>query len=138
MIREHLQAIYDAHGTLTPAIVVREARPKNHPLHSYVFDRAPAEAAEAWYRHRAHELIQRVKITYAAGDGEERSVRAFICTRTENGYAYDPAEKVAVDPFLRELALRDMEREWKLLHARYGHFEEFIHLVAADVGTQAA
>jgi hypothetical protein len=135
-----LQAIYDEHGKLTPALVVAAARPKSHPLHGYVFDRAPREAAEAWYRHRAHELIQSVKITYSApSSAERRCVRAYHCVRTEeNEYVYEPAEKVAQDPFLRALVLRDMERDWKALYRRYGEFEEFVSLVLGDIGEQAA
>lgn len=129
-VREHLQAIYDEHGALSPELVVTEARAEDHPLHSHVFDRPPGDAAEAWYRHRAHDLIQSVKITYKPSNGdEERSVRAFHCVRTEAGHVYEPAEKIAEDPFLRAVVLRDMEREVRQLQARYGHMREFIDLV---------
>lgn len=139
-LREHLQAIYDSHGKLTPELVVAEARPKSHPLHGYVFDRAPKEAAEAWYRHRAHELIQSYRITYQKSpDGPVQRVRGWCAVRTEEGqYVYEPTEKVATDPFLRSLVLRDMEREWKQLHRRYGEFEEFVALITADLELKAA
>jgi hypothetical protein len=138
-LREHLQEIYDRHGRLTPEIVVAETQPKNHPLHGQVYDRAPKEAAAAWYRHRAHELIQSVRISYRPHpDAAVRKVRAFHCIRTEaNEYVYEPAEKVAEDPFMRSLVLRDMEREWKTLQRRYGEFEEFVSLVASDLGLVA-
>jgi len=139
-LRGHLDSIYRAHGRLTPELVVAEARPKDHPLHGIVFDRAPKEAAESWYRHRAHELIQSVRIVYQPAPGlEARKVRAFHCVRTEaNEYLYEPAEKVAGDPFLSSLVLRDMEREWKTLQRRYGDFEEFVSMVLGDIGEQAA
>lgn len=133
-IREHLMDIYERRGQLTPALVVEEARSKQHPLHGYVFDRAPKQAAEAWYRERAHQLIRVAQITYQSSpESEPRKVRAFHSVRNEEGHVYEPAEKVATDPFLRSLVLRDMEREWKQLHRRYGDFEEFVAMVAGDI-----
>lgn len=137
-LRAHLQEIYDKHGLLTPDLVVREARNKQHPLHVAVFDRAPKEAAEAWYRHRAHELIQSARVVFRDEDeSEPLRVRAFHCVRIESGHVYEPAEKVAQDPFLRSLVLRDMEREWKQLQRRYGDFEEFVVMVQKDLGQAA-
>lgn len=133
-LREHLQEIYDQHDRLTPELVVEASRPKDHPLHGYVFDRAPKEAAEAWYRHRAHELIQRVNVTYKPTDEEDQHrVRAFLAVRKETGYSYEPVEKVAENPEMRELVLREMERDWRQLHTRYGHFSEFVTLVSASL-----
>lgn len=133
-IRDHLQAIYDQHGRLTPELVVQAARPKDHPLHAHVFDRAQKDAAEAWYRSRAHELIQSVTIVYREDpDGTKHRIRAFHATRTEQGHAYEPVERVASEPFLREMVLRDMEREWKQLQARYGNFTEFLEMVTQSI-----
>lgn len=139
-LRDEMQAIYNQHGRLTPALVVETARPKNHPLHSKVFDRPKGEAAEAWYKHRAHELIQSVKIVYreATEEQSEKKVRAFHAVRSESGVEYRPAEEIAEDPFARQLVLRDMEREWKQLLARYEHFEEFLEMVKGDVRSLVA
>lgn len=135
-LREHLQAIYDEHGQLTPELVVQVARPRSHPLHGRVFDRPKGEAAEAWYRHRAHMLIRKATVVYRDADenDEEHNVRAFHAVRgTDRNYTYEPAEKVAADPFLTALVLRDMEREWKTLRRRYGRFQEFVDLVRGDL-----
>jgi hypothetical protein len=139
-LRDELQAVYDRHGKLTPELVMQEARPKKHPLHDRVYDRPVEEAAQSWFRHRAHELIQSVKVVYREADdnGPERSVRAWQCVRNEMGHAYQPVEKVVADSFSRQLVLRDMEREWKQLLARYETFEEFLALVSSDLQTKAA
>jgi hypothetical protein len=138
-IRGHLMEIYERRGVLTPEIVVEEARSKQHPLHGYVFDRPPKEAAEAWYRERAHRLIQIAQIAYQETPESNPSwVRAFHHVRDERGHVYEPVEKVASDPFLRDLVLRDMEREWQQLYKRYSEFEEFIKLVLNDIGVSAA
>lgn len=136
-LRDALQSTYDQHGRLTPELVVEAARPKGSPLHAYVFDRTPKEAAEAWYRHRAHELITSVKITVreAAEGNPPLRVRAWHAVRSEgpDSYTYESAEKVATDPFIRQLVLRDMEREWRSLYGRYQSFAEFLELVTADL-----
>ena len=138
-LRGHLMAIYKKYGQLTPELVVKIARKPTHRLHTEVFDRPPELAAEAWYRHRAHELIQEVRVVYQpTPESEHRKVRAFHCVRAEDGFLYEPVEKVVGDPFLRSLVLRDMEREWKQLQRRYGEFEEFVQMVLGDLGEEAA
>jgi hypothetical protein len=134
-LRDEIRKVYDKHGRLTPAILVAEVRPSEHPLHSRVFDRKPGEAAEAWYRHRAHELIQSVRCVYKQADeaGPERSVRAYQPVRLETGWQYEPSEIVADSEFLTEMRLRDMEREYRQLEACYGDMKEFVALARATV-----
>lgn len=138
-LRDHLQAIYDQHGRLTPGLVVETARQEDHPLHSLVFDRSVEDAAEAFYEDRAHELIRRVKISYRPSeDGEERQIRAFHAIRgNDESYAYEPIEEIAKDPLHRAMLLRDAEREWKTLKSRYAHLQEFLSLVAEDLAEAA-
>lgn len=137
-LRDELQAIYDQHGELTPELVVETARPRSHPLHGSVFDRPVREAAEAYYRDRAHGLIQKVRIVYRdPEDDEPRSVRAWQAVQRPEGYRYEPAEKVAMDPEAREIVLRDMAREWRTLKARYEDFAEFAEMVQGDLAGAA-
>lgn len=137
-LRDHLQKIYDQHGQLTPELVVETARPKSHPLHSRVFDRPPRQAAEAWYRHQAHKLIQTVKVTYEDSNGEPQTIRRYHAVTADSGVAYRSAEDVADDPFTRKLVLREMERDWQRLRARYERFGEFLEMVEQDVKLMAA
>lgn len=134
-LREELQRIYDKHGKLTPELVVKTARKPAHPLHTHVFDRDVPEAAEAWYKQRAHQLITSVKVVYKEADetGPERSVRAFHAIQVEEGYTYEPIERIATDDFSKRLLLTSMEREWKQLFDRYKEFEEFLGLVRTDL-----
>jgi hypothetical protein len=139
-LREQLQGIYDHHGKLTPELVVEVARPTDHPLHDRVFDRSPREAAETYYRNRAHELIQSVRVVYAktSDASQEQSVRAFHAVRREKAYSYEPVEKIAEDEFTKRLVLSDMEREWRQLLARYEQFEEFLGMVQKDLAERNA
>ena len=141
-LREQLLDIRAQHGQLTPSIVVEEARHKTSPLHRLVFDKAPKDAAETYYRQRAHELIRSCRIAYreATEDEAARSIRAFQAVRSEgpNEYVYEPSDEIANDPLLTAMVLRNMEREWKQLHRRYGAFAEFIELVRRALEDDAA
>lgn len=135
-LREQLDAIYASHGYLTPELVVEAARPKGHPLHDRVFDRAPKEAAEAWYRHRAHELIQSVKVEYRKADGSLAKIRAFHAVRGDEApFVYDPLAKIIEDPISAELLKRQMERDWSDMKRRYESFAEFWELVQRDLAS---
>ena len=133
-VRDELQAIYDERGQLTPRLVVDIARPPKHPLHPR-FEWNDAVAGEAWRREQARDLIQSVRIVYREGQGNQdpRSVRAYHSVAMPTGHAFYSVEDIANDPLLREIALRDMEREWKELKARYAHFREFTDLVLSDL-----
>lgn len=137
-LRDELLAVRSQHGQLTPQLVVDTARDPQHPLHSR-FEWNDAVAGEAWRRQQAHELIRKAKVVYReASDAEpEKSVRAFVAIRAEEGHVFDPVEEVAEDPFRRKLALADMEREWKALYRRYQEFGEFLDMVRQDVGDAA-
>jgi hypothetical protein len=134
-LREHMEAIYKQYGRLTPDLVVETARPKNHPLHTVVFNRSVKEAAEQYYRDRAQELIKSVRITYTTPEGGVRDMRAFHAVRptTADEFVYEPAEKIAEDPLLTAMLLRDMEREWRQMFERFGRFKEFAQMVRASL-----
>lgn len=134
-LRDALQALYDSHGMLTPTLVVDEARDPGHPLHSH-FEWDDARAAEEYRLEQARGLIQKVKIVYRSprGRSPERLVRAYHSVPdVERGRVYRSAEDIAEDPLLREMVLRDMERDWKQLKTRYEHFAEFAEMVLRDM-----
>ncbi len=134
-LRDQLMTVKAEYGKLTPAAVVEAARPKSHPLHDR-FEWNNTVAGEAWRRVQAQELIRKVRVVYRKADENdaEQSVRAFHAVRGDDEYVYESAEVVAADPVVAGLVLRDMEREWKQLHRRYGQFSEFVELIAGDLG----
>ncbi|WP_143591212.1 hypothetical protein [Thermoactinospora rubra] len=138
-LRDHMQAIYDQYGKLTPELVVEVAKEPDHPLHDR-FEWDDSVAAEAWRREQAHRLIQKCKVVYREADDKnpEQSVRAFHAVRSEKGHVYEPVERVTADPFMAQLVLQDMEREWKALKRRYEHFSEFYAMVRRDLDKDAA
>lgn len=137
-IREALQDIYDRHGELTPRLVVDEATSGVTAAGDALSNHLQWDDAEAADSHRmeqARKLIRRVRIAYREPTEEEvsRSVRGFVSVQTAEGRAYHPTQKVAEDPFLRQLMLRDAEREWKALHRKYSHLVEFVDMVKVDL-----
>lgn len=140
-LRDELQAIYDQHGKLTPALVVEAARPKDHPLHARVFDRDQPEAAEAWYLHRAHALIQRVRVTKAEAEEESGTpgIRRYHAVRGDGPetYVYEPVEKIAADPFLFKLLTREMESAIAQAQRKQEEFLKYVQRIAGE-GERAA
>lgn len=134
-LRAELTKIYKQEGRLTPRVLVEAARPTGHPLHDAIYDVPPKLAAERYYLNRAHELIQSVKIVYRdPKTSKPYDIRAWHAIRDDAGHhVYKPTDEVVNDPILRALVLKEMERDWRELHARYGQFVEFLDLVKKDL-----
>lgn len=137
-LEDALQSIYDRRGFLTPAAVVEEAHRNRSEAGKTLHEKLEWDNRVAGHKYRvqqAHELIQSCRVTYreATEDEAARSVRGFHAVHTEKGHVYEPLDKVTQDPFLRQMLLRDMEREWKAMHRRYHEFEEFSELVASTM-----
>lgn len=131
-----LMKVREEYGELVDQNVVDAARPPEHPLHSR-FEWDNEIAGEEYRRGQARVLIRSVRHVYKPADenGPARSVRAFHSVPSNKGYAFDPADEIAEDPFRRKLLLESMEREWKAMYRRYREFEEFLALVRQDVGS---
>lgn len=137
-LREQLQAIYDRNDALTSELVVEEASKPDHPLHSR-FNWDNEEAGHQWRLHQAAELIRSVKITFRDKEtDEERTTRVFHAIRSDTGHTYQPIEKIVANPVTQEILLRDMEREWRQMYARYKNLEAFAAMVQKDLQLAAA
>lgn len=134
-LRDELTKVYKQQGELTPKVLVEVARPKTHPLHDVIYDVPPNMAAERYYLQRAHDIIQSVKVKYRdPKTSKPYDIRAWNAIRSDAGdYVYKPTDEVVNDPVLKALVLREMERDWRQLHARYSQFVEFIDLVQKDL-----
>lgn len=136
-VRDHLRGLYEQHQKLTPQLVVAEATPEDHPLHEY-FEWDNEVAGPAYREHQARQLIRSVRIQYVDDEVSERSVRAFVSVpdhEEREDRSYRSVEDVVGDPFLRQLALRDMERDWKAMKRRYASFAEFADMIREDLAS---
>jgi len=140
-----LEAILVKRGDLTPALVVEEATPDDHPLHDR-FEWDDAVAGQAYRLVQAERLIRSVQVKVTrVENGEERviRVRAYLSERELTGSdkdtgKYIPSDRVASDDRLRQMALQSMEREWKAFKRKYSQFAEFAEMVRADLADEAA
>lgn len=133
-LRDHLQAIYDERGELTPALVVDVARDDRHPLHTR-FEWNNTMAAEKYRRGQAHELIRSVRLTYiSTKTNEPITIRAFHAVKKSdtNQYAYEPMQIIMQDPMVMRLLLTEMRRDWEAFKRRYEEFEEFWAMIVDD------
>lgn len=133
-LREHLQSIYDQHSRLTPALVVDAARDEGHPLHPR-FEWDDALAGPKYREIQAAELIRSIRVVYreATESAPERSTRQWVAPRAaEAPNVYEPADKVAADPLMRAMVLRQMDRDWQALKRQYQSFDEFWQLIRTD------
>jgi len=103
-------------------------------------------AAEVGRLHRAHKLMQRFKVIDNRSPGEQgpqdvrERIRLFSAIPSPDDptkYEHHPTEDIIADPMQRALLLRDAERLWKGLKARYGHLQEFVAMVQGDLGEAA-
>lgn len=135
-LREHLLAIRDEHGALTPQLVVDAARDAAHPLHTR-FEWDDSKAAEKWRLEQASQLL---RVTYRPIAGKPTDLRAFSAVRGEDTPTSDyvPTEEALADPFTRELLLRSMKRDWQTFKRRYDQMSEFASYVAEQIGDVSA
>jgi len=133
-LRAKFHEMYERDGKLTPETIVAEAV-SDPLLHAELC----WDDAVAGHQHRleqARKLIRSVRWRYADPTENEppKTVRAFVSVKTEIGHHYVPTEKVRDDPFLRQLALQEMEREWRALFKKFQEHEEFLNMVRGDIG----
>jgi hypothetical protein len=87
-IQDHLIALHRQHGTLTPELVVEDARNEDSPLHD-LFEWDPAKAALAHWHGVARALIRNVRVVVV---NEDRVIKAPYFVRdpslphTQQGY----------------------------------------------------
>lgn len=134
---DHLTAIRDEHGELSPKLVLDSARDPDHPLHSR-FEWDDSVAGERYRLDQARQLIRVVKLP--SEPGRPSDLRAFVSVRGQDSRAgeYVPTEEAMGDPFTRRLVLSAMEREWKALKARYEHLAEFAAMIEGDTRGKAS
>jgi hypothetical protein len=140
-LRTQLTGIYQAHGELTPQIVVDEARPIDAPLHNR-FEWDDSIAGENYRLIQASRIIRVVRIEYTSPQSEEKKfIRAFSSLH-ESGeperQGYAPTEEILQNEMTRKILLRNLQREIVSLKKRYGHMAEFADILRAALDDDAA
>ena len=132
-LKSELMKIREKRGSLTPRIVMEEAKAKNHPLHDKVFDVDAKIAAERYYLGNAARLL---RVTFRTTvDDRPADLRAFWAVKgTEDSpeTQYIPMEEVIEDPISRQVMLQQMMRDWNRFKGRYKVYSEFVQMVLND------
>lgn len=134
-LRDHLHAIRDEAGSLTPRIVVDVARDPEHPLHGR-FEWDDSIAGEKYRLAQARELI-RLAVEFVDAPSGPVKVRSFHSVNRVDGPTYEPVADIKADGFMSRLVLQSAEREWKSLFRKYSHLAEFLSTVRADIESAA-
>ena len=141
-LRDAMEGVRSQYGDLTPQYVVDLAEKQLNKFGKFLHPRLEWDNAIAGPQYRlvqAAELIRSVRVVREHPiTGETTSVRAYLHIEDpDRGSVYDPTEEVLANPLTRELAFREMERDWKSLKRKYEEFEEFAELVLSDMTVTA-
>jgi hypothetical protein len=140
-VRSELLAINEAHGVLTPELVVTRGRDPSSPLHAF-FEWDDVQASEKFRLVQAGALIRRVKLTLIRASTETKVVtvhttRAFVAPagerksklNPEGGYA--PIESVLSDEARRADLVATARRELIAVRRKYESLSELATVWAA-------
>lgn len=144
-LRTILTGVYEARGSLTPAILVDEARATDHPLHDR-FEWDDAIAGEKYRLVQARHIIRSVRIEYGSDDdGTPRTARGYLNVTRDYGdeevdpdRSYVPTEEALSDPLMSRLVLRQFELDAKAFRARWSHLREYAQVVRAQLLEEAS
>jgi hypothetical protein len=137
-LRTELAKIYEQYGKLTAEIVLEEATPVDHPLHSQ-FTWDDSEAARLYRLEEARRLIRIVRDPITTSSGEVARVRTYHSLPQEGGdRAYQSTDDIVKDDISTQILLRQAEREYRTLLTKYGHLKEFIEMVRASLLEEVA
>lgn len=129
-----LQNIYNTHGTLTPQLIIQDAKNPDHPLHNR-FEWNNTKAAQQYRELQAAQLIRTIKITYQ--DTPQRQVRAFINIQPTGDELdtkghYQPVDIALRNELTRKRIFETMKRDWLTFKAKYSHMTEYADLLRAE------
>ena len=112
-------------GVCPPAALVEEARPEDSPLHPVIFRLDAIQAAEAWYRQEARQVIKSLRVVT---DETRSKPSAFVhvTVHTEDGprEGYKPFYEVVANDEHRGQALAEALQYLNGFRRRYRHLNE--------------
>lgn len=119
-----LMALREQHGTITPRIVVDEARSPGHPLHP-AFEWDDSAAADEWRKAQARNLIKAIVVVQDEHP-DAPPMRLFVnVTSEDEGQFYETVAAAYADDAMRQ---RVLDRALKDLEAWQHRYEELTEL----------
>lgn len=81
---EELKRIQDIYGSITPEILVKEAKKRNSPLHK-IFEWNDSKAAENYRLQQARILLNNIQVSIIT-DNEVKNISVYEVTSVKEGY----------------------------------------------------
>lgn len=140
-VGNHLERIKDQAKTLTPEIVLEDARNQKSPLHKF-FEWDDSKAAEQHRLHQAGHLIRSVQVTFIDSEPPQerqinlsaipdapkpapRPVRAFLPVKSDGGErSYVGTREAMGDPAMRRQVLERAHSELDSVARKYRELQE--------------
>lgn len=132
VIGRRLKWLEEQHGTVTPELVVRDARSAASPLHSF-FEWDNARAAGQFRITQARYLIRSIELVVRNARGQETRMRAFhsVMTDSNEGRGYVALDVVASRVDYTQQIVSTAQRELQGWMERYEKYSALRRLVVA-------
>lgn len=125
VIGEHIEELATTTGSVTPTVVVEDARNPASPLHDN-FDWDDSTAAGSWREHTARRLLGALVVVKVNEKQVAGTVRAFVSVREGNRPGtYQPIVAVMEDAELRKQLMNRARQELVQWRSRYSDLQEF-------------
>jgi len=86
---ERIDEMVKKTGSITPSLVLKDAKNPQSPLHDY-FEWDDTIAAEKWRTKQAHYLIQSIVIEVVNDDGKKDDIRYFFNVAADDSTSAEP------------------------------------------------
>lgn len=148
IVGERLEQIKDKASSLTPALVLKDARNIRSPLHGY-FEWDDTAAAERYRLEQAGHLVRSVVVSFEAADPQPerqvrlesvepapapspRMVRAFLPVKSDSGErSYVSTQQAMGDPAMRRQVLERAHSEMTAVGRKYAELSEMAEVFGA-------
>jgi hypothetical protein len=128
IIGKELEKIHVKYGIIIPEQVVKEAKPKNSPLHT-CFEWNDKAAAEKYREDQARYIIRAVDVIIIENDIISEPVKAFVHLTEIKEEGYLPICDIMEDKDLRQMLLQQAWKELESWTERYKNFNEFAEII---------
>lgn len=126
----------DKHGNLTPAIILRAAKPETSPLHG-LFCWDDTRAAHEYRLIQAGHFIRSIKVTYEISENRTIRIRAYHNVQSEadedektTGFYIGIETALSVESY-REQLLKNCQRDMDAFKAKYAALSEVSGIIFA-------
>lgn len=127
---EHLEKLERQHGSVTPKLIVDDARPKTALLHK-CFEWDDAEAAEKYRESQAGFILRNLVNVSVTQSPELSEVRAFVNVVKEGDSKFVSVTTAMSNDEMRQHVLKTALSELMAFKKKYGQLEELAEVFAA-------